>query len=66
MREVQTGSKSNMSVAQPVSINVPVMKPKPTEGMKVSVAELCGKFGEVRRDNCEKCAKLKSVRVESV
>ena len=30
--------------------------------MKVSVAELCGKFGEVRQDECKKCARLKSVR----
>ena len=44
----QTGSKSNTV--------------KRREEMKVSVAELFGKFGEVRQDGCKKCARLKSVR----
>ena len=35
---------------------------KRREETKVSVAELCGIFGEVRQDECKMCARLKSVR----
>ena len=44
----QTGSMSNIL--------------KKTDTMKMSVAELCGKFNDVKKNECVKCARLSSVR----
>ena len=58
---VQTGSKSKNVYVKNLAAS-PVSVAQQREEMKVSVAELCGKFGEVRQDECKKCARLKSVR----
>ena len=58
---VQTGSKSKNVYVKNLAAS-PVSVAQQREEMKVSVAELCGKFGEVRQDGCKKCARLKSVQ----